>query len=143
MGSIRVDHTTGDQFAVRIRGHSLIVDQPMEAGGEDAGPTPTEVFVASLAACAAFYAERFLRRHDLPVEGLAIECDFIMSEDRPARVSRIDINLALPDSFPEDRVEALRRVVEHCTVHNSIREAPEIHLSLGQAALAGLGTSGL
>lgn len=137
MGSISVSHTTGDQFSLRIRGHSLVVDQPVEAGGEDAGPTPTELFVAGLAACSGFYAGRFLRRHDLPVEGLGIECDFAMSGDRPARVNRIDIRLALPDSFPEDRLEALTRVVEHCTVHNSLRQAPEIHLSLQQAALAG------
>jgi putative redox protein len=39
-------------------------------GGGDVGPTPTELFVAGLASCVAFYARRYLRRHDIDAEGL-------------------------------------------------------------------------
>jgi uncharacterized OsmC-like protein len=46
----------GDRFVLEVRGHQLYVDQPREAGGSDAGPTPTELFVASLAGCVGFYA---------------------------------------------------------------------------------------
>jgi len=62
---IAVTHVSGDRFAIQVRGHRLVVDQPVADGGQDAGPTPTELFVGSLAACVAFYARRFLARHDL------------------------------------------------------------------------------
>lgn len=62
---LAVTHVSGDRFAIQVRGHRLVVDQPVADGGQDAGPTPTELFAASLAACVGFYAERFLRRHDL------------------------------------------------------------------------------
>ncbi len=130
MNEMRVEHEGGDRYRVRIRGHELVVDQLVDDGGEDAGPTPTELFVAGLASCVAFYAGRFLRRHDLPAEGLAVDCGFAFAEDRPARVGRIELVVHLPSGFPEDRRAALAAVVEHCTVHNSLRRPPEVEISL-------------
>jgi len=86
--------------------------------------------VASLAACVGYYAERYLRRHALPVEGLEVDAGFEMGE-RPARVTSVVIDVRLPRGFPSERLEALSRVVEHCTVHNSIRRAPEVRIGLG------------
>src|SRR6266498_6065514 len=66
---LAVTHLSTDAYEIDIRGHRLTVDQPVEAGGANLGPTPTELFAASLAACVGFYAGRFLRRHGLAVEG--------------------------------------------------------------------------
>src|SRR6266540_5083244 len=65
---LTVTHLYGDAFEIEVRGHHLTVDQPVDAGGADLGPTPTELFAASLAACVGFYAVRFLRRHGLRSE---------------------------------------------------------------------------
>jgi putative redox protein len=130
LSDILVTHEAGDRFRVRIRSHELLVDQPTGDGGEDSGPTPTELFVAGLASCTAFYAERYLRRHGLPLDGLAVECGFSFATDRPARVSAVDLSVLVPEGFPEDRRAGLLAVVEHCTVHNSIKHAPEISIRL-------------
>lgn len=130
---VHVEHVAGDSFRVRIGRHELVVDQPAEAGGWDLGPTPTDLFVGSLASCVGFYAERFLRRHGLQVDGLAVTAGFEMSRDRPARVASIDLAVRTPQGFPEERRAALMAVVEHCTVHNSIRQPPEIHIEIGRA----------
>jgi uncharacterized OsmC-like protein len=134
MPDIIVKHEQGDRFRISVRGHEIVADQPIDDGGEDLGPTPTELFVAGLVSCVGFYAERFLRRHDLSVEGLAVECDFAFAKDRPARVSDVTIRVILPEGFPADRRPGLHAVVEHCTVHNSIKQAPEIRISLEAAA---------
>ena len=130
MAAIEVRNAGGDRFGISVRDHGLIVDQPLEAGGSDAGPTPTELFVAGLASCVAFYAGRFLRRHGMTADELVVACDFTMSQDPPARVSAVELRLQLPKGFPESRRAALQRVVEHCTVHNSIRIAPDVTIDL-------------
>jgi putative redox protein len=134
---IRAEHLTEDTFVVGIRGHRIVVDQPKEAGGDDLGPTPTELFVAGLASCAGFYAERYLRRHDLPDEGLCVRASFEMSTDRPPRVAAIDLRVILPASIPSGRVAALERVIAGCTVHNSIRLEPRIGVEVVLPAAAG------
>src|SRR3954471_987757 len=130
MLEISVRHEGGDRFGIDVRGHRVVVDQPRDVGGADTGPTPTELFVAGLASCVAFYAERFLRRHDLPVAGLGVDCGFEMSEDSPARVALVDVRVRLPLGFPEERRAALDRVVWHCTVHTTLRLGTEVRIGL-------------
>ena len=57
-GHVDVGHLDGDAYEMLVRGHRITVDQPADAGGTDKAATPTELFVASLAACVAFYAGR-------------------------------------------------------------------------------------
>lgn len=131
-GVIRVDHREGDLFAISVRHHTLLADQPLEEGGSDAGPTPTELLVVSLASCVAFYARRFLARHDLRSDGLSVLASFAMAA-RPARVSDIQVSITVPDGVPEDMHERLLAVASHCTVHNTFETPPRVTVSLKQA----------
>jgi putative redox protein len=128
-GAVRVDHEEGDRFRIGVRQHVLEVDQPKGDGGADAAPTPTELFVASLASCVAFYARRYLSRHDLPTDGLAVTATFTMA-DRPARVGEINLALTVPDGVPEERRAALLAVASHCTVHNTLEQSPQVTIDL-------------
>lgn len=129
MGTLGVRHLDGDRFEIDVRGHVIVVDQPVEDGGTDTAPTPTELFVAGLASCVAFYARRYLVRHDLPVEGLTVRGDFEMGS-RPARVASIRVEIGLPDDVPVERHSALLAVASHCTVHNSLDDPPHVTVEL-------------
>jgi putative redox protein len=131
MQRIDVHHVAGDRFRIAVRGHEVVVDQSIADGGEDLGPTPTELFVASLASCVAFYGGRFCRRHGVDPAGLTVSCDFEMASDRPARVSAIEVRLSTPPGFPEEKLPRLQAVVDHCTVHNSIIQRPAIDIHVG------------
>lgn len=129
MSRITVEHLGEDRFAVVVRGHVVVVDQPTTDGGQDTGPTPTELFAASLAACVAFYARRYLLRHRLPTAGLAVESDFLMAA-RPARVDMIRIAVRPPYDLPASRRDGLLAVASHCTVHNSLVHPPDVTVEL-------------
>jgi putative redox protein len=134
MPNLSVAHQERDRFELQVRGHRLLCDQPLADGGDDQGPTPTELFVGSLAACVAFYARRFLARHHLDAAGLRVEATFTMSADRPARVATITLRLLLPQPLEANRRRALLAVVDHCTVHNSLRIPPEVRVTLAEPA---------
>ena len=129
VATMRVDYQSGDRFDISIRDHTVTVDQPVDVGGEDVGPTPTELFVAALASCVAFYARRYLRRHKLDATGLSVEASYRMGA-KPARVSHVDVRIHLPAELPPARRDGLLAVASHCTVHNSITNAPEITVAL-------------
>ena len=124
MSQIVVHHEEIDRFRISVRGHDIIVDQPGPASG-DAGPTPTELFVAALAACAGFYARRFLARHGLADGDLSIACDFAWASDH-SRVTAIAMRVETPTGIPAELHPALMRVLEHCVVHESIRAVPTV-----------------
>jgi len=121
---------TGESYEVTVRGHRLVVDQPAEAGGRDSAPTPTELFVASLATCVAFYAGRYLTRHGHSRDGLAVSARYEMARDRPARVGSVRLVVRVPADLPPERWAALRAVVSHCTVHNSLTVPPPVTIDL-------------
>lgn len=127
--SLRVDHKEGDLFEVSVRQHVICVDQPLEDGGTDLAPTPTETFVASLASCVAFYVRRFLRRHDLSTDGLAVTAMFTMGE-RPSRVGEVRLSIEIPSGVPEERQAALLAVASRCTVHSSLEHPPLVAIDL-------------
>ncbi|MFI8445940.1 OsmC family peroxiredoxin [Streptomyces rochei] len=63
------------------------------------------------------YAIR-IRGHELTVDQVA---------DRPARVASLSLTVVAPQ-LPTERLAALRAVVSHCTVTNSMASPPEMEL---------------
>ncbi|MEU6064611.1 OsmC family protein [Streptomyces sp. NPDC047082] len=141
-GRVEITHVGNQTYAAFIRDHELTTDQPVEAGGGDDGLTPVELFVVSLASCVGYYAGRFLQRHHVPDEHLRIRADFTMATDRPARVASIRLQVRVPQELDPARLEALRAVVDHCTVHNTLRQPPEITLAFGSPTIGPTPTGG-
>lgn len=129
-GRIEVEPVVGDAYRIAVRGHKFLVDQPVGAGGADAGVTPVELFAASVASCVAFYAGRYLQRHGISHEKLRVTAGFVMAPDRPARVGGIRVRITPPPELPEQRRTALLAVASHCTVHNSLIQPPDVQVTL-------------
>jgi putative redox protein len=129
LSTIRADHKRGDIFEVAVRQHIVLTDQPVEAGGEDTVPTPTELFVASLASCVAFYARRYLARHGLSSEGLSVRAEFTIAQ-QPSRVGTVRLLVHVPSGVPEKDRPALLAVASRCTVHNTLELPPPVKVEL-------------
>jgi len=126
----------GDRLVMTVRGHQLFSDQPVEDGGGDTAPTPTELFIAGLAGCVLFYAERFLRRNGLALEGLKVTCAYRWAEN-PHRVGAIDVSVEAPGLTAGTR-DAFVRVIEHCTLHNTLKQPPDVRIQLSTCRGAGV-----
>lgn len=129
MNRVTVRHLDADRFTIAVGRHTLTVDQPVDQGGEDSAPTPTELFVASLASCVAHYARRYLTRHGLPTEGLEVTASYDLAKS-PARVGDVQVQVKVSDAIPAERLDALLAVASHCTVHNSLIQPPSVRVTL-------------
>jgi len=129
-GQVEVSYLGGESYAIATRGHMLLTDQPAAAGGADTAMTPTELLIASLSSCVAFYAGRYLARHGLNRDGLHVTATFTAATDRPARVAAVRLAIRVPGGIPPSRQAALLAVASHCTVHNTFRQAPDIAIEL-------------
>ena len=132
-GRVTVRHVDGDAYAITARGHAMLTDQAVADGGTDAAATPTELLVASLASCVAFYTGRYLVRHGLDPAGFAVTAEFAMAAGRPARVGAVRLRITVPGSVPPQRTDALLAVASHCTVHNTLRQQPDVRIELAGA----------
>jgi len=136
--TVDVIYDGGDRLRISVRGHHVITDQPVDSGGDNRGATPTELFVGSLVACMGFYAQRFLRRNRVETDGLALSATFETTTEHPHRVSAIHVGVVLPPETPARLVDPLRRVMDTCTVHNTLRHEPTVTLTLDQPEIGKL-----
>jgi len=137
MTTISAKHEGGDRFSISIRGHTVMVDQPQDHGGDDSAPTPTELFVAGLVGCQGCFARRFLAPHGLTDQELDLEARFEMAPSAPSRVTAIVTEIRLRRELAPEIEAGLRRSVERCTVHNSIVQAPDIEVRFTTAPVPG------
>jgi uncharacterized OsmC-like protein len=88
-----------------------------------------ELLVASLATCVGHYARRYLRRRELPTEGLLVDADWEMAKT-PSRVGSVAVRITLPAAVPEEHREPLLRFASHCTVHSTLAASPDVSVAL-------------
>jgi uncharacterized OsmC-like protein len=130
MNTIRARHLANNRYEVTVGRHRITVDQPQSAGGDDDGPTAVELFVSGLVACSAHYAGSYLARRGLPTDGLSVEGEFTMATDGPPRVAEVSVSITPPAGLTDSRAAALLAVTSHCTVHNTLRQAPTVSIGL-------------
>lgn len=120
-GGTRYDLTSGR--------HRVITDQPVEDGGHDAGMSPVELFVGSLASCVGYFVGQFCARHDISRDGLTVDAEWTMVEG-PHRVGAIALAIHLPHRITPEQRERLLKVAHGCTVHQSVAVAPNVSIKL-------------
>jgi putative redox protein len=133
MPYLSVSGDRGPGFRVSVGGHDLVVDSPPEAGGHGTGPTPSELFVASLAACAAETASSFLAARGREGQLLEVGCHYEL-EEAPLRVGSIQLTVHLREELPPDLSSALMRAIYRCSVHTSIAMPAQLTIALARAS---------
>ncbi len=128
MDLISVSRKDGLQFNISVRGHEVASDMASDSGGQDAGPSPTELLAGSLGACMAMIVQNHCDRHgydgDVDVS-LTIEY-----ADNPKRIGRIVADLELPEGVPEDKIEAIKRLAMRCPVHATLEHPPALDIDI-------------
>jgi len=126
---IEIRFPGGVQVEAVFDGFSVLTDQPASAGGQGKAPSPFDLFLASVAACAGFYALRFCQERDLPTEGLRVAMETERDEAH-GRTALLRIAITPPEGFPEKYRAALRRAVNQCAVKRQIEEPPAFELDI-------------
>jgi putative redox protein len=127
--SMEISWIKGVQLAVDVRSHRILTDQPLEDGGTDEGMTPVEMLVASLGSCIGYFAVQFCRRHKMETAGLRVAMDWSYSE-QPHRIGSMAAHVHLPVRLDSTMRDRLQKVLDGCTVHNSIQITPKIEVLL-------------
>lgn len=126
-GGKRVDASFGGQV--------LHTDQPVEAGGEGTAAGPFDVFLASIGACAGVYVQGFCQARGIDTANIEIR-QHVSFDPESHLPTAIELELQLPESFPEKYRAAVQRAADHCKVKRSLAQPPEISVRLRSASAA-------
>ncbi len=113
----------GKRVDTAVRGHVIRTDQPASNGGEDTAPAPFDLFLAAIGTCAGIYVVGFCRKRDLPTAGIRIVQRNAFDPESGV-LSRVELDIEVPPSFPEKYRDALVRVADQCAVKKAIQAQP-------------------
>lgn len=108
----------GYRHIVKVRQHRLNCDEPLEKGGDDAGPSPQELLAASLASCTAVTIEMYAARKGWELRDVEVACDYVPGER--GCPTKFTLTLRLPSDLSDEQVARLKIIATKCPVHRTL-----------------------
>ena len=109
--------------------HTFITDEPVAAGGEDAGPDPYTLILAALGSCISMTTMLYARRKGWAVERVTVrlrqkrihaqdcsECD----NTKEGYVHRIERSVDFEGPLNEEQRTRLKEIAHKCPVHKTL-----------------------
>ncbi len=122
-----VHYVGGVRFEAEARGHKILCDQPADNGGSDAGMTPPEFLLASLGACAGYYAVQYLTARKLSTTGLTVKVEAGKAA-QPARMDNFRLVIEVPGLEDPRHRDGVIRAAKNCLIHNTMLHSPSIEI---------------
>ncbi|HEU5103786.1 MAG TPA: OsmC family protein [Roseiflexaceae bacterium] len=118
-----IDFPGGARVDAHFHSFTIHTDQPILAGGEESAPTPFATFLASLGTCAGIYVLGFCQRRGISTDGLRL-VQHVETQPGTGMVRMIQLDIELPDDFPERYHAAVIRAAEQCAVKKHLDHPP-------------------
>lgn len=119
-----IDFPGGAKVDAHFGKHVVKTDQPMIGGGEDSAPTPYQVFLASIGTCAGIFVLGFCQQRGLSAEGIRV-IERIQIDRMTGDLTKVDLEIQVPPTFPEKYYPALVRSAELCKVKKVLENPPQ------------------
>lgn len=114
--------------------HALIADEPLAAGGSNAGPDPYSLLLGALGACTAMTLQIYARRKEWPLEQVEVslkhsrihagDCDDCVATS--GKIERIERYISLSGKLNEEQRARLLDIAERCPVHKTLASGVSI-----------------
>jgi uncharacterized OsmC-like protein len=139
MKTVTVESKLGEKFIIEtnIRGHQVVIDQPVNAAGTDTGPTPLELVLVSLAGCIGTIGRIIAMQKRIALRGMAItvegevDTDGLLGKPIEGRIGfegitiTVDVDADMTDAEKEAFIHEVDR---RCPVSENLLNATPIQV---------------
>ncbi len=130
MSEVVVSSQTNLRNEVRYgAGHSFITDEPVAAGGDDAGPDPYTLLLAALGSCISMTVTLYARRKQWPLENVIVrlrqnrihvkDCQECAQKEE-GFIHRIERSVSFTGPLTEEQRDRLNEIAHKCPVHKTL-----------------------
>ena len=129
-GLVIVRETRHGQFDQEIIAgkHRLVADEPINAGGQDSGPGPYDLLLASLGACTSMTIRLYADHKKIPLQRVEVRLrhfrvyatDCEECETKEGMVDHIDREIRLDGDLTAEQRAKLMDIANRCPVHRTL-----------------------
>jgi uncharacterized OsmC-like protein len=130
MGEVTVTSLSGLRNEVRFgEGQTFTTDEPLEFGGEGAGPDPYTLLLAALGSCISMTVTLYARRKSWPVGRVTVRLlqrrehakDCAECETKgDAFIHRIERSVSIEGALDEEQRARLQEIAHKCPIHRTL-----------------------
>ncbi|SFU51066.1 OsmC family protein [Pseudoduganella namucuonensis] len=113
---VKRDQSLAMRHIAHVRKHLISVDGSLEEGGDDAGPSPHDLYDAAVSACKALTVVWYAKRKGYPLEDVEVTTERDDSEERKG-VYRLAATLHLSGDLSEAQRAELLSAAQKCPIH--------------------------
>lgn len=117
------------QVDIQASNHFLLADEPTQAGGDDAGPSPYDLLLSALAACKVMTAHLYARRKGWPLQTVTISLDHQQIPGRDceecvtvgaAKVDLITCEISFEGDLDQAQIDRLTEIANRCPIQRTL-----------------------
>lgn len=113
---------------VEARSHAHVLDEPVDVGGTDAGPTPYEALLGALGGCTAMTLRMFADRKGWPLEAVRVrlrqarehEADCATCDTAEVGPHRLEREIELEGALTDEQRRRLLLIADRCPVKQAL-----------------------
>ena len=129
MARITASLQSGTRVDITNERHHWYADEPIEKSGTDAGPTPYELLLGSLASCMVITVHLYARHKNIPITSVEAVYEFnrVHADDcaecedsDEGLIERVQAHITIGGEFNDAQRQRLEDIVRRCPVHRTL-----------------------
>ena len=102
--------------SITVGKHSFTADMSIPEGGDDAGPSPHDLYDAALGACKALTILWYANKKGIQIDDIHTSVNRDNSAEKVG-VYRLDAHVQVSGNLSDEQIRELASVAEKCPVH--------------------------
>jgi putative redox protein len=127
---VSVIGTTGYRGEVRAGRHHFVADEGPDIGGDDEGPSPYQLLLASLVQCTAATLRMYANRKGWVLGAVRVRARLLRIGDGATKVERIERTIKVDGELSDEQRRRLAEIADRTPVTRTLRTGLSIDTTL-------------